>query len=394
MIDRLEQILSRYAVPLAIVDGGAVASLASCSLDSLATNDVVACIENIDQVRPLLAMPGQAKPEGTKRQKRRWGAVKIQAMARMVIAKHKYLTAIRWRRAATKIQCQARRMAALLIVQAKLAVQRSKDSEVWDGLADVLKANWARAKANAKSNAKVLAMSKAGPGPDLGMEGVEIDMAQLSTVGAGRLEVHLPSLSIDEELRLGLPHYPTDQNLSILGRLCGLVDRNIAHMVVVVPRELPQDVSEYWIKLLELAGVEDAAARLTLLVPERGGDYPTHLPLASLLLYSPIAMRRLTHICGRYKCAYVVPAVCGWQEKLLAVRINTPLLAPAPAAAQLYMSHSGAKRTFDAARVNVAIGAHDIYDQEDLIIALTKVGRWVPVPCRSLPCAPRLWPCP
>ena len=33
------------------------------------------------------------------------------------------------------------------------------------------------------------------------------------------------------------------------------------------------------------------------------------------------------------------------------------------------------KRTFDAARVNVAIGAHDIYDQEDLIIALTKVSR-------------------
>ena len=32
-----------------------------------------------------------------------------------------------------------------------------------------------------------------------------------------------------------------------------------ADALVVVPRELPQDVSEYWIKLLELAGVDDAA---------------------------------------------------------------------------------------------------------------------------------------
>ena len=58
-----------------------------------------------------------------------------------------------------------------------------------------------------------------------------------------------------------------------------------------------------------------------------------------------------------------MPGVAGWQEKLLAVKFDTPLLAPEPAAAQLYRSHSGAKVAFTSAGVNIPIGAHDIYDQ-------------------------------
>ena len=42
-------------------------------------------------------------------------------------------------------------------------------------------------------------------------------------------------------------------------------------------------------------------------------------------------------------------------------------------AIQLYSTRSGAKRVFVAADVNVPVGAHDIYDEEDFVIALTKV---------------------
>ena len=50
----------------------------------------------------------------------------------------------------------------------------------------------------------------------------------------------------------------------------------------------------------------------------------------------------------------------------------------------LYSTRGGAKRAFISADVSVPVGAHDIYDEEDFVIALTKliasnldVGRWM-----------------
>ena len=61
-----------------------------------------------------------------------------------------------------------------------------------------------------------------------------------------------------------------------------------------------------------------------------------------------------------------------------------PLLAPSPEVVSLYATKSGAKRVFSGADVNIPVGAHDVYDRDELLSALVKliatnldVARWI-----------------
>ena len=165
------------------------------------------------------------------------------------------------------------------------------------------------------------------------------------------------------------------------------------------------------VQVLEIGGVEEPQKRYKVVVPENYHRFPAHFSLASLLLYSPRALRRITNFC-RGKPAYIVPNVVGPEELRLSMALGIPLLAPEPRVAALFGSKSGAKRIFHAAQarcvriahvaqrtasgsggshgagvgseeggaahhscltllhgfqVNVAPGAHDLYDEQDLL---------------------------
>ena len=90
VISALERLLTEYAVPTAYVDGQAVAQLASDELASAnpTTEALLQCIANIDQVAPLLKLPGQRFVGAHGRVA---AAVAIQATFRMYLCRMMYL---------------------------------------------------------------------------------------------------------------------------------------------------------------------------------------------------------------------------------------------------------------------------------------------------------------
>ena len=367
LIGELERLLRRHRVDLAVIDGARLAEVATSALDGWSREDVISCIENKEQVMPLLNLPGHGVPEGRTRKERQISAVTtIQALGRLYIARIAYRARIQRERAARLIQTMARAVRARALVQGMLRVERTATASAWAILRDRLQRQWRVAAAAVMS-----VHTAAAPA------GVKSTTGVVDGVGnftfppmRGRVELHIPSLSIEEHLRLVMERFPLEQNYA-LARLSALQDPNLAHIIYVTPRELPPDVVEYWMKVLELGGVEEPKRRITFVVPEMAEVYPAHLSLASIVLYSPATVKRLKKLCARYEQRLLIPGVAGWQEKLLAVKFDTPLLAPEPAAAQLYRSHSGAKVAFTSAGVNIPIGAHDIYDQVHSLMYLS-----------------------
>ena len=84
-----------------------------------------------------------------------------------------------------------------------------------------------------------------------------------------RVEIHIPSLSIDEHLRLGARQFVTLQTLQ-MGR-CAAAANPAVHVVYVSAVAIPEDVLEYHCRLLD-AGADPhargAASRITVVVPE------------------------------------------------------------------------------------------------------------------------------
>ena len=105
-------------------------------------------------------------------------------------------------------------------------------------------------------------------------------------------------------------------------------------------------------QVLEIGGVATPEKRYKIIIPENLDKFPRALSLTTLLLYSPKALRRITNF-ARGKRAYIVPSIVGPEERLLALALGIPLLAPAPTAAAAFGSKSGSKRVFSAAQVNM-----------------------------------------
>ena len=76
--------------------------------------------------------------------------------------------------------------------------------------------------------------------------------------------------------------------------------------------------------------------------------------------------------------------VVGPEDMRLSQALRMPLFGPEPRLARAFGSKSGARRIFQAARVNVPPGRHDVYDEPSLLARLAaliaahpaRVGRW------------------
>ena len=363
IVGLLEDLCLQKAVTLALVDGAAVDALAKCDLARLKVADLRACVHNMDHVDggEDIFKPSQS---ATKHRDRSKAATLIQTVARRVVARKRFLSHRVRRDAAVSIQSQARRKLAVATVLDGIARLRSERATHWDALSARLRR----------------------------------DAAHLAP-GAERVEIHVPSLGHSEHVRLDAPRFQLSQAMQI-ARLCAAADPN-THVVYVSPVELGDELVDYYQRVLSLArggsGDDDddadgdpastprpgASSRFTVIVPELVRRFPAHFTLASLALYSPSCCRRLYHLsAGRF--AVIVPGgPVGWAEKALALRLDVPLLGPDPSRAALYGSRSGAKRVLHESDVNIPVGAHDIYDEEDFCVALAKlvaghldVARW------------------
>lgn len=380
IIGLLEDLCLKHTVPLALVDGSVVDALAKCDLHSLKVADLQACVHNIDNLQSL-ELPAESVDQTRERDEPTKAITVIQAAIRRTLAQKAIHSLLRRTSASVKIQAIVRRYGAQRIVLDGLAKLRAARDEKWKQLNSRLRAS-----------APSLAPGKA------------------------RIEIHIPSIGYTEHVRLHLPSFAAAQALQI-ARLCAAADPAV-HVVYVSPVALSDELVEYYRRIvalsrdngkdqpvqhdikestkLKVVNVPSApavastdepsfrASSFTIVVPELSAYFPDHTTLSSLALYSPACSRRLRRIAAGNVAVIVPGGPAGWAERMLALELDVPLLAPDPAQATVYSCRSGIKRVFCKADVNIPVGAHDIYDEEDFFVALAKliarhleVGRWI-----------------
>lgn len=320
----LEDIMTVNAVPLAVIDGKQLGELARFDMERVDEADLCSCIANLEQIRPLLRHTRFIANAPSAAQ---LAAVTIQAAARRFLERSGFLLLKNRRFAAVQLQRVVRGRKCRKVVAALLLHRRTEVDCKWLDLQKDLRIGWHHWRDNE------------------------------------RVIIHLPSTATGE-------HGPNHQRHQI-PRVHWLLDSKVN--VVCVSYSPPnEDVLEYHRKILEIRGIRLVRERYSVVVPENMDLFPNHASLASLLLGSPGSLRRILQIVNG-RPAIIVSDTVDWQHKRLAVALGVPLLSAEPSLSALLQTLSGMKRVFAAADVNMPIGAHDIYDEEDLIISLTKL---------------------
>ncbi|KAJ1617653.1 hypothetical protein T492DRAFT_849923 [Pavlovales sp. CCMP2436] len=330
VIRRMQALLTEYAVPLAYVDGRKLAELA---LDALATRsepELLACLVNLEQVEAHMRRPG-ARYSGRTAAASRRAAVRVQAEWRRLRVARAYTRLCQRHAAARTVGRWWRFFRDRSAARAALAARHVAEQAAWEAMTARFWREWPRIR---KSR---------------------------------RVIVHIPSLSLAERQRRTIANLDVRQNAQ-MARLCDVKDADV-EVIYVAPFPLNEDTVSYFQRVLEIGGTHDPAKRFRVVVPENYHKFPSHCSLATLLLYSPRALRRIANFC-RAKDAYIVPNVVGPDELRLSVRLGLPLLAAEPRVAGIYGTKSGSKRIFQAAHVNVPPGAHDLYDEDDVLGSL------------------------
>lgn len=347
IIGQLEAFFQKYDVKLAIINGPRLFELSKLNMPELNQKDLYSMITNKDQIEVLIDIADNNRTENQVQRT----ILKVQTMMRGWIAR------VRFR----KLQ---RAMAASILLQSvirkflyrRLALELLRQEE-------------------ASSHTKFLTnRSRIGEWWKSRMHDPGEDRT--------RLVIYIPSINIAEYLRLDCESFRAMQNAHI-SNIFSLADPDL-QLVYVTPFLMTNNDKVYQEKFLSLLGVSLLPKRLHFVTPERINFLPQHLSLASALWYSPGALNKIRTFTKRYKSSVIVPTTVTWVEKRIATYLNISLLAPDAAIAETITSRSFMKTIFMESSVNIPLGSHDIYTQDDLFVALSRlissnvgVGRWV-----------------
>jgi len=347
VISQLEEFLRSFEVKLAIINGPKLFEIAQLNHPVLSREDIFSVISNIDQIEVLL----QNRDAHNKSQVTR-AIIKVQSVLRGWIARvhfHKMLFRIK---SAVKIQSVARMFVFQRRTQLLLQKKSIEHDQKLINNHQMLK-NWWKIR------------------------------SENTILDRSRLIVFIPSISIAEYLRMDFQSFRAVQNTHI-STLYMLNDPEV-HLLYVVPFAVSNSDKAYHEKLLSLLGVSVLPKRLHFVTPEMMNSLPQHLSLSSALWYSTGALNRIRLFAKRFpKSSMLLTSTVGWAEKRLSSYLNIGILSAEPSICETISSRSFMKSIYMDASVNIPIGSHDIYNEDDLYVALSRliasnigVGRWL-----------------
>ena len=184
VLNSLERLLKSHAIPVAYLDGRKISEIAQDELIVPSTNELVSCIDNLDDVQPLLRVPGRryAGPEGETA-----AALLLQSTFR----KHKERAHFLLRRAQNKcaqkllaiIKCASERRRML----ERLQVRSETRSKLWNKIQMEFQRDWSVIKSRR------------------------------------HVVIHVPSISISVSQRLSMKNFSVEQNRQMGTYSCCLI---------------------------------------------------------------------------------------------------------------------------------------------------------------------------
>ena len=350
IIKALEEIMTNYEIKLAIINGVKVFELAILNLQFYERNDLLDCVDNIEQIRPAL----NSIREASKLNQQIRAAVLMQKMLRRYKAMKEYKIQKMHNDAATTIQSRARLYLYGKRAAENMRKRRGMMTEKWLMLRERLKDMWMGRGEGGGNNSSSSSSSNCFGGPK-----------------GKRLLVHIPSSSASEFSRMNFDHIHQLQNGAI-SCLYELADPDVVLAYVCPIAYGPSEIG-YIHRYLAGLGIRSIANRLIFVVPELIQRLPFSMPVAQTLWYSAGALRKLRRLARSFSNCMIIPSSLTWVEQRISVYLDIPMVSADAIIAETLSSRSMARRVFMDAKVNTPVGAHAISSKEDLLIALSRV---------------------
>ena len=354
ILNMLEALMEELKVPTAFIDGKAVFRFAEENQQQLTVDQLLECIINFDSVRPFVDASKYRNLTGSK-------IAAGEELGRL----HNSAKAIqRWWRVQLSYRFTRRAIERL----------RIKDEISWKNVMTNFVKNW-------KTISKV-----------------------------GYIVVHIPSHSFDSRVREGIFQFSHKQNSQIFRLVELVMDPRVLHIVYICSIPCDEQFLQYIFNLLlihsepfgtEKRRLQKLKKKLSFIYPCDSNMYPPHYSLTQKLYLSERSMKllRTKIMIERQKavrrfekkygenegggnpfplssdvCVVIIPGVrsSSWELKL-AQRLQIPLFGVYDSASTVYNTKSNIRRLFEFADVNTGPGAVDLFDQQEILIHLSRL---------------------
>ncbi len=94
--------------------------------------------------------------------------------------------------------------------------------------------------------------------------------------------------------RISMEKFLQRENAQI-ARIFAVRDPNV-DVIYISPFQLTNDVTGYYMKILEIGEIENPQGRVNIVVPDNLHKFPNHFSLSQMLIYSPKTIKRIRNL--------------------------------------------------------------------------------------------------